>query len=292
MTHAFSGRFAEEMTTAIAIAVEAGHAIRDLYDRSAADTYTKEDGSPVTDADLASDAIIRQRLAAAFPDDAILTEEGVDDAVRLGAPRTWVVDPIDGTQQFVERTGEFDVLIALVVDGRSVVGVLHQPTTGITLAGSLGNGAWIISGDSVTPLRFEPVPESRGPRLITSTWLGAPGALPLLNRVAADLGSPDTVTNRLGISVRMFVPPWHAHDVLVGVDHREDHTMAWEWDFAAADIVVHEAGGALTDVHGNLHRYNKPVPRNLMGIILSVDPVTHARVVESLGRHTNGTGIA
>ena len=108
--------YTSELEFAIATAIEAGEGIRRLYDANSARTYMKPDESPVTDADLASDRIIRSRIVATYPNDAILTEEGVDDEVRLSAERVWIVDPIDGTIQFVERTGQFDVLMALVVD--------------------------------------------------------------------------------------------------------------------------------------------------------------------------------
>ena len=88
-----------------------------FYESREAAVYTKKDQSPVTDADLASDRVIRAQIAAAFPDDAILTEEGSHDpAGRIAASRCWLADPLDGTQQFIERMGEFDVFLALVVE--------------------------------------------------------------------------------------------------------------------------------------------------------------------------------
>ncbi|MEZ4624270.1 MAG: inositol monophosphatase family protein [Thermomicrobiales bacterium] len=80
-----------------------------------------------------------------FPGDALLTEEGVDDVASANR-RVWIVDPIDSTQQFIDRTGEFDVVIALAVDGKPVVGVLYQPTEDQTLI-LVGGGAWVRRGD-------------------------------------------------------------------------------------------------------------------------------------------------
>src|SRR5687767_13892059 len=122
--------YSAELEFAISTATEAAHEICRFYDANSAKTYTKSDESPVTDADLASDRIIRARIAATYTTDAILTEEGADDDFRLSADRVWIVDPIDGTIQFVSRTGQFDVLIALVVRGRPVVSVMLQPATG------------------------------------------------------------------------------------------------------------------------------------------------------------------
>jgi 3'-phosphoadenosine 5'-phosphosulfate (PAPS) 3'-phosphatase len=150
--------YARELDIAVETALEAGAAVREFYDNMSAATYTKGDGSPVTDADLASDKIIRRRLGEAFPDDAILTEEGADEHTRLTNPRCWIVDPIDGTQQFIDRTGEFDVLIALVVEKRPAVGVLYQPTQDRALCAVAGAGAWVIQNGEKRQVRFDPVP--------------------------------------------------------------------------------------------------------------------------------------
>lgn len=275
-------RFAVELDVAVSAARAAGEAIRDLYERSAASTYTKADGSPVTDADLAADRIIRETISAAFPDDAILTEEGADDPTRLGVARIWVVDPIDGTQQFVNRTGEFDVLIALVADGAPVVGVMLQPTTGRYLAAVHRGGAWAGEGETRAPVRFTPAPDGQPPRLSTSIWLNMPAAEPGLRAAAQRLGACDPEVSPYGIIVRHVLPPESRFDVLIGLPTRPDQTMAWEWDFAAADVIVHEAGGAFTDAWGRRFRYNKPVPRNEGGVVLSVDPATHQQVLAAI----------
>ncbi len=276
-------RYETEMELAISTAIEAGEAVRDLYDRSAAETYTKADGSPVTDADLASDRIIRAALAQSFPHDAILTEEGADEAYRLMSDRVWLADPIDGTRQFVERTDEFDVLIALLVGGEPVVGVLLQPTTGLYLAAATGVGAWSGRNGSRARIQFSPVAANSVPRLTTSTWLNMPAAWPGLSAAAARLHSLPPVVSSLGIVARHFLPPSNHFDSLIGLPTLPDQTMAWEWDFAAADIVVREAGGRFTDAWGRRFRYNKPIPRNHGGVVLSVDPVTHQRVLDAIG---------
>src|SRR6478736_2880907 len=117
------GTFQRELDVAIAAIRDASSTIAAYYVEASISIYTKHDASPVTDADLASDRILRNHLTAAFPNDAILTEEGADDLIRLTSPRVWIADPLDGTQQFIDRTGEFDVFLALVIDGRPVVAV-------------------------------------------------------------------------------------------------------------------------------------------------------------------------
>ena len=100
--------FAAELEFAIRTAAAAGQEVRRFYEANSAQTYVKADSSPVTDADLAADRIIRECIQATYPNDAVLTEESPDDGSRLRSERVWIVDPIDGTQQFMDRTGQFD----------------------------------------------------------------------------------------------------------------------------------------------------------------------------------------
>lgn len=274
--------FALELETAVAAATAAGEAIHDLYVRAAATTYTKTDGSPVTDADLASDRIVRDALSARFPDDPILTEEGTDNTDRLASSRCWIVDPLDGTNQFVERTGEFDVLIALVVNGRPVLGVSFHPPSGLICAGVAGQGAWLQRGEDRQDARLAPVPEGAAPRLATSVWFGAPATVPALTRVGDAIGSSGPETLLVGFPPRLMLLPNRRFDAYLGLPTAQLSDMGWEWDFAAADAIVHAAGGVFTDASGHPHLYNKPRLRNTGGLIAASDPPTHALLVAAL----------
>ena len=269
-----------DLQVAVEAAREAGAAIKAFYDRASAATYTKADGSAVTDADLASDRIIRARLSASFPSDALLTEEGGDDQARLGAERCWIVDPLDGTDQFVRRTGEFDVLIALIVDGRPVVAVAYQPAADLLCAAASGQGAWAEQAGGRFPVRFAPAPSP--PRLATSLWFGAPASLPALSRATDRLGAAPPIVLNTNVQPRALIQPDRDHDAVVGLIATADQTMAWEWDFAALDLLVHEAGGQFTDLNGTLHRYNKAHPRNHGGLLASVDPACHELLLTAL----------
>lgn len=274
--------YERELEIAVSTALEAGAAVRDFYNNASAATYTKGDGSPVTDADLASDKIIRRRIGEAFPGDAILTEEGVDEQSRLTNPRCWIVDPIDGTQQFIDRTGEFDVLIALVVEHRPVVGVLYQPTEDRALCAIAGAGAWVIQHGEKRAVTFRPVPADGRPRLFTSGYFGAPESLPMLERICERARADVPVVSSRGVTTRDLLPDTGQFDALIGVNPDFAPTMAWEWDFAASDLFVHEAGGRYTDLWGRTFKYNKARPRNVGGIVMSVDPATHARLLEAI----------
>jgi 3'-phosphoadenosine 5'-phosphosulfate (PAPS) 3'-phosphatase len=283
MTAEVMRSYEREVVVAAHAARLAGQAIMEFYDRDSAASYTKRDGSLVTDADLASDKIIRQVLTDSFPDDAVLTEEGIDDGRRLAAERVWIADPLDGTNQFIDRTGEFEVFVALVVGDEPVAGVIYHPASGLLLSASAGGGAWIDRAGHHHPLRFEAVPPDRSPRLMTSVWFGAPDNLPILERVSSLLGGGPATVSTTGVTIRRLLPPDHPADALVGYRTGESgHEMGWEWDFAAPDIIVHEAGGIMTDLRGERHRYNKPHLRNRDGIVVSVDPSTHRRIVESI----------
>lgn len=275
----------DELEVAKAAARAAGAAVMEYYTRQSAGKYVKNDGSVVTDADLAADRIIRSMILDAFPNDALLTEEGVDDEARLESSRVWIIDPIDGTNQFVDQTGEFDMLIALVVDGRPVVAVTYQPTEDMLLSAVAGHGATIERYGARTPLRLTPLPREQPPRLMTSVWLGYPENFPFFERMAIRLGAPAPQVSNVGISLRRIMPEGQLADAVIGYKVGrtiEEQTFAWEWDFAAPDLIIGEAGGKMTDLLGREHRYNKPTPRNERGVIFSVDPITNARVVDAM----------
>jgi 3'-phosphoadenosine 5'-phosphosulfate (PAPS) 3'-phosphatase len=279
--------FAAELATAIAAAEAGATEIRRFYG-SGTTASAKRDGSPVTEADLASDAAIRARLRAAFPADAILTEEGADDPGRLAARRVWVVDPLDGTKQFVGRTDDFDVLVALVVDGRPAVAVSHHPPSGRTCAAVAGQGAWTDGGTGTPrrPLRFAPVPPGQAPRVVTSVWYGARGSARMLERATTREDLVILPTVETGFNPRYWAAP--------GVDPSDrpfDAFLGWvpegwlaggEWDLVVTDLIVREAGGTCTDLWDRPHRYNKPVARNAGGIVIASDPMTHDRLLAAL----------
>jgi 3'-phosphoadenosine 5'-phosphosulfate (PAPS) 3'-phosphatase len=273
-------QYTAELAAAVEAALAAGAIVHDLYERAAATTYAKGDGSPVTDADLAADRTIRETLGNRFPDIPILSEESEDDAERCVHDRCWIVDPIDGTEQFILRTGEFDILIALVEDGRPTVAVGYQPPTRTLITATVGGGAWARRGDD-EPQRIVFQPASDPMRLATSKWFGAPENAAIIEAVARRIGAELRPPGVTGFSPRMFLPP-RPIDAMVGVRPGADQTMASEWDFAVADLVFHEAGGVVSDLEGGRHRYNKVTPRNAGGLVAAADPHTHERVVGAL----------
>ena len=128
---------------AIDLAVAAGRAIMAVYAREFA-VASKDDRSPLTEADLASHRLLVAGLEALTPDIPVLSEESaaLDPSVRRGWPRLWLVDPLDGTREFVKKNGEFCVCIALVERGAPVLGIVHAPVAGTTWSAVAGLGAW------------------------------------------------------------------------------------------------------------------------------------------------------
>jgi len=271
--------YAHELAVVIAAVQRAGATIMEMF--GTARVSKKADGSPVTEADLASDRIIRSVIGAAFPTDAILTEEGVDNQQRLKSSRCWIVDPIDGTAAFVRRSEDFDVYIALVVDSRPVVAATLQPITGLLLSAVAGGGAQISRGSGAAqPLLFRGPGDS--PRLGSRGWLGAPANFPLLERVARAIGPNATVVRPTnGLGSRSFIPPDNQVDAIVGVAVDGRKLDAWEWDLAAVDLIVREAGGCSTDLSGNPLHFNQPDPR-IKDLLLSTDPDTHSRTLSAI----------
>ncbi len=279
--------WSSELAVALAAVREAAAEVRRYYDLANVGVYEKEDRTPLTDADLASDRILRERVAAAFPDDALLTEESADDPVRLQHRRVWIADPVDGTQQFVNRTGEFDVFLALVRDGRPVVGVAAHPPSGQLLWATEGGGAWIERNGEVAPLRFAAPAAAAPVRVATSHYHGAPGTLPLLTRATAAAGFQTPESLPIGFQARAFMDfasGQPRYEIFVGPGHDTDgpNFSGGEWDNAASDVIVWEAGGAFTDIRGRRFTYNKPDARNFGGIFAATDPALHARLCDAL----------
>ena len=284
--------YTRELEVAERAVRDAAAAIMAIYE--SAGVRTKADGSFVTDADLASDRIIRETLGIAFPNDAILTEEGIDDPTRLVAERCWIADPIDGTASFVARGDDFDVYLALAERGEPAVAVTLQPATGTLLAAVAGEGAWIERGNGREALRYEPARDAV--RIGTRPWLGSPGNLPFLERVAAALGVDSQVIDAdFGLNVRSFVPPDRRVDAMAGIGAGGGALDAWEWDIAAVDLIVREAGGISSDLRGERLRFNQPYPR-VGGLLLAADAGTHSRVLAALNRaavtDTPGAGLS
>lgn len=268
-----------ELAVAIDAAQKAAAAIMPFYVDHTAETYTKGDGSPVTDADLAADAIIQATIRETFPNDAILTEEGAKDLARLDNPRCWIADPLDGTAQFVAGTDRFEVLIALVVDGRPVVAAGAHPPSGVIHAAIAGAGAWTIQDGVVTQFRITPA--ETPPRVVSSKWYRGREGRDQILAAAKILGAEEPPIMDIGFQPRAFDDTVRTYDVFLGLWPDPGASIAQEWDLAASDLITNEAGGRLTDFWGRLHQYNKPDTAVVGGLLAVSDSATHQAVLDA-----------
>ena len=267
------GDFGTELAVAVLAVRRAAAAI--LERRARHEVSIKPDGTQVTSADLAADAVIRATVREAFPGDALLTEEGVDDPARLSNRRCWIADPLDGTSYFVAGGDDFDTFLALAVEGVPVVAVALQPATGLLLGAVAGQGAWMQEGDGPRR-RLALLPGTRR-RLATKEWLGAPDNLAALQVVATSLNG-SLLQADFSLCPRCFLAPRPSIDAMVGLPAGAP-IDAWEWDIATVDLIVREAGGAASDLAGAPLRYNQPEPRFASGLIVAADAVLHRDLV-------------
>lgn len=278
-----SPSYPRELAVAIEAARRAAELINHFYNERTAETYMKGDGSPVTDADLASDKLLRELIGGAFPDDAFLTEEGAQDLGRRTFDRVWIIDPIDGTAQFIAGTGRFDVLIALAVEGRPVVAVTIQPPTGLMHAAVHGEGAWRITPEGSEPFCLDGVPEP--PRIVSSKYYRGHDGRQQIISIAEKIGAPEPPVLEVGFQPRAFDPLQRTYDAFVGLWHPPGDSAANEWDIATSDLIVNEAGGRVTDLWGRPFVYNKRNTHISGGLLISASPQLHDDLLKSISPH-------
>lgn len=247
-----------------AAAREAG-AVALEYFNGSVKSWDKKPDDPVSEADLEIDRLLKQRLHGARPGYGWLSEETEDDQSRLSCRRTWVVDPIDGTRGFLQGRPEFAVCIALVEDGRPIAGVVFNPATDEFFEATEGGGAR-LNGQTIcvgTTDTFEQA------RLLSTEKIHRK-----LKEWSPDCRSV-TRTYFNSIAYRVALVAANRYDAAVSVHYLND------WDLAAADLIVHEAGGVATDHAGNGYLYNGQDTRQLCMVVSN--PALQPRLVEFVG---------
>lgn len=227
--------------------------------------WDKSPDNPVSEADLAVDAFLKRELAALLPSAGWLSEETVDHPERLTRGLCWLVDPIDGTRDFVRGRSGWAISVALVSEGRPLIGVLDAPARGEFWRGISGQGA-----------------TRNGAPLRASTRTGLPGArvpADAVPRVDSDLV---IVAKPNSIALRIAMVAADEADLVA--------TLRWgyEWDVAAAALIAREAGAAVTDAFGAPLNYNKRDPR-AFGVLVTA-PAIHAAAVERLRERAERLG--
>ncbi len=235
----------QQLQRLLDIATAAGQAILAVYHQDFSVEH-KDDDSPLTAADLASHKVISSGLAELDPRTPVLSEEGaaIPFDTRRAWRRYWLIDPLDGTREFVKRNGEFTVNIALVEDGRAVAGVVHVPVSGVSYLGRVGEGAWKIdAAGNASAIRVSP---QRGPTLRVAGSRSHAGDS--LRRFLERIGEHEIVS--MGSSLKLCLVAEGAADLYPRLGPTS------EWDTAAAQAVVEAAGGQVTDTELEPLRYN------------------------------------
>lgn len=252
----------EDLRLIIAAAEAAGLLARTLREKGLEITY-KSDGTPVTNADIAADTLLKSHLKAARPDYGWLSEETADDAGRLSRRRLFVVDPIDGTRAFLNQRPWWAVSVAVVEDGRPVAGVVFAPQLAELFA---------ASADGPATLNGAPIAPSDASEIEGCGMVGDP-------RVFARLDWPTPwppmrIEQRNSTAYRMCLVAAGQFDAAVapGVKH--------DWDLAAADLIATRAGCFVGDHAGRAFRYNGPDPvqRSLICTTPALAPLILSRV--------------
>jgi myo-inositol-1(or 4)-monophosphatase len=224
--------------------------------------WTKGESSPVSEADIAVDRLLRERLIGENSNFGWLSEESVDNPARLGARYVWIVDPIDGTRAYLAGQPDWAVSAALVENGRPIAGCLYAPVTEEFFVANAKKGATCNGA---------PIAATHGASLAQARIAGPKS---LLDRLAA-VAPPFIVMPRTrSLALRLARVAQGAVDAAIAGGDSHD------WDLAAADLLVHEAGGALTPVEGGTVTYNLPVSRH--GMLVAAGRDRHATLIKLL----------
>lgn len=249
------------------VALEAGRIALRYFEpgaRTSAKIWNKSGGSPVTEADVSVDAFLKVRLSAILPEAGWLSEETTDDAARLTRKLVWIVDPIDGTRAFMSGNADWSVAIGLLMDASPILGIVNAPAHGafyeaIRGAGATRNGA---------PVAVSAHPSLTGARIA--------GPVSLLERVERGGMAIERAARVPSLALRIVRIADGTLDAgLVSTDARD-------WDIAAADLILREAGGRLTRLDGALPSYNERDP--IHGELAAASHGLHPALLEAM-RH-------
>ena len=248
----------KELQEAIKASLLVKEKIMEIYNRGF-DVEIKEDNSPVTIADKSADKIIREYLHSVFPTHAFLTEESTDNLDRLNNDYVWIVDPVDGTKDFVAKDGEFTTNIALAYKHKLVVGVVIAPALNEMYYASLNNGAF-YQKDGENPIRIHVNDKLDDLTILTSVFHFTKDEEDLIKRHSDKIKH----VMKKGSSLK---PCAIAHGLAELTFRSSPNTK--EWDTAACQIVVTEAGGIFVEPNGKEITYNREDVYNRNGYIVA-----------------------
>lgn len=243
-----------------AVMREAGELAR-VTSRGEFKRWTKgHDNSPVSEGDIAVNNLLHARLGALAPQAGWLSEETEDDLAGRAMATTWIVDPIDGTRAYIAGRHDWTISVALVENGRPQLAALYAPATDEMFLGVVGSGA-----------------TRNGARIAASAGKSLAGA---------KLAGPKRYLDRVAGLSPDTLPQPKVHSLALRLTRVADAQLdaafaspgSHDWDLAAADLLVHEAGGAMTDLTGRPLRYNQPHTKH--GALVAAGPARHGTLID------------
>ena len=267
-------KYQHELSVAVDLARAAGKTILSQYEKPlrVEQKNYDDDVEPVTQADRMANEFIVNGLKAQFPSDGILAEESVDTERRLTKSRVWMVDPLDGTNGFIDGNGDFAVQIGLVENGEPVVAVVYLPLPRLLYRAVVGHGTWIERPQRET----EGAIVSDRPTLSMMRLAASRShRSPRMNRVVQRFGFREEVQRgSVGIKVGLLVE--QQCDVYIHLSPRTK-----QWDTCAPQLILTEAGGRLTDLFGQPLNYNVRDVNNRNGLVAS-NGAAHELIIQTL----------
>ena len=251
--------YEQELKVALTAVNSVRELILDIYNSSDLGVEIKEDNSPVTKADKAADKKIREILSTAFPLYSLLTEESVDDKARLNNDYVWIVDPIDGTKDFVAKNDQFTVNIGLSYKHKAVLGVILIPVSGEIYYAVEGLGAYYLKDKNASPIRIHCNNKVQDVTTLVSNFHSNQTEMDMIKKHS------DIIKHqkKVGATIKgCLIAKGEAE-----MSYRFSSNTK-EWDTCAMQILVEEAGGFLLKFDGNPIRYNREDVYNKDGYII------------------------
>ena len=254
-----------ELDIAIKAAIEAGNEILEIYKKDF-DTFRKKDDSPITEADLRSNEIIKKSLSKTkYP---ILSEEDKDDQNRILEKIIWIIDPLDGTSDFIDRTGEFTVMIALIENKKPILGVIYWPTEKTLFVAQKNRGAFKFSNNKWDKISVTKINKFSNCRIVGSRHHLSDTEKKFIKK----LGINDFTS--VGSSLKVGKISSGLAEAYITTTNKIK-----EWDTAASYCIISESGGRMTDMLGNDLTYNNKNVYHQNGILVT-NGLIHNKIVE------------
>ena len=256
-----------QLETIIDAITKAGDKILEIYE-SDFQVEKKDDNSPITKADLESNKIIKESLLQTrIP---ILSEEDADDKSRMDSDKVWIVDPLDGTQDFVNKTGEFTVMVGLVENHVPVMGLVYWPTEKKLFFAEKGLGAFCHDSEGWAKISVRGVEEITEPLALVSRHHLSDKEKEMLERLEIKN------TANIGSSLKVMEIASGRADIYLTSTNKMK-----QWDTAASHCIISEAGGKMTDISGNDLIYNTVSVNHENGLLVT-NRLIHPEIVSKI----------